>query len=74
MEDTEGQQLINDVFDPNPSPLSSVESTTTPDTVFSPLESPFQKTLGFKDARSVARHKLSLLSLEEKVRVHLSTS
>ncbi|KAK8103772.1 uncharacterized protein PG998_010805 [Apiospora kogelbergensis] len=66
MEYIEGQQL-NDGFDPNPSPLSSVESTTTPDTVFSPPESPFQKTLGFKDARSVARHKLSLLSLEEKV-------
>ncbi|KAK6818813.1 hypothetical protein PG987_016266 [Apiospora arundinis] len=66
MEDIEGQRL-NDGFDPNPSPLSSVESTTTPDTVFSPLESPIQKTLGLKDARSVARHKLSILSLEEKV-------
>lgn len=73
MEYIEGQQL-NDGFDPNPSPLSSVESTTTPDTVFSPPESPFQKTLGFKDARSVARHKLSLLSLEEKVCVPIGVA
>ncbi|KAK7962194.1 uncharacterized protein PG986_003019 [Apiospora aurea] len=66
MEDMEGQQL-NDGFDPNPSPLSSVESATTPDTVFSPPETPFEKTLELKNARSVARHKLSLLALEEKV-------
>ncbi|KAK8016501.1 glycoside hydrolase family 3 domain protein [Apiospora rasikravindrae] len=66
MEDMEGQQL-HDGFDPNPSPLSSVESATTPDTVFSSPGSPFEKTLGFKNPRSVARHKLSLLSLEEKV-------
>ncbi|KAI0392240.1 glycoside hydrolase family 3 protein [Xylariaceae sp. FL0594] len=49
------------------SPSDSNESNGTPDTEYSPPESPFPKRLVFQDSRSAARKKLAQLTLEEKV-------
>ncbi|KAK4648303.1 uncharacterized protein QC761_108840 [Podospora bellae-mahoneyi] len=58
------------IEDPNASPIGSVDSNVTPDTEFSPPDSPFRHhaTLApVKEKRELARKKLSTLTLEEKV-------
>lgn len=55
--------------------LNSFESdmsTSTPDTEYSPPVSPHQLSRDLKDARSLAKKKLALLSTEEKVRAPFS--
>jgi beta-glucosidase len=55
-------------IDPNPSPMESVSTNSTPNTEFSPPCSPQQKVQQLmKDTRAAARKKLSQLTLEEKV-------
>ncbi|KAK4192605.1 family 3 putative glycoside hydrolase [Podospora australis] len=56
-------------IDPNASPTESVETNTntTPDTEFSPPDSPFQHPFTPKNKRVLAKKKLSTLTLEEKV-------
>lgn len=56
------------VIDPNASPGGSIDTNTTPDTEFSPPESPLQRGGPPKDARKLARSKLATLTTEEKVR------
>lgn len=58
------------IEDPNASPIGSIDSNVTPDTEFSPPDSPFRHhaTLApVKEKRELARKKLSTLTLEEKV-------
>lgn len=55
-------------IDPNASPAVSIDTNTTPDTEFSPPDSPIQKAAPPKDKRALARDKLAALTLEEKVR------
>ncbi|KAL2154443.1 hypothetical protein VTH82DRAFT_3119 [Thermothelomyces myriococcoides] len=55
------------VIDPNASPGGSIDTNTTPDTEFSPPESPLQRGGPPKDARKLARSKLATLTTEEKV-------
>lgn len=59
-------------IDPNASPAASVDSmdtNTTPDTEYSPPESPFREYEHFtKNKRTAARKKLEQLTQEEKVR------
>lgn len=54
-------------IDPNASPIGSIDTNTTPDTEFSPPESPFQQFPPLKSPRLLARSKLSALTQEEKV-------
>jgi beta-glucosidase len=55
-------------IDPNASPVGSIETTTTPDTEFSPPDSPIQESGPPKEPRLLARQKLASLTQEEKVR------
>ncbi len=59
-------------IDPNASPAASVDSmdtNTTPDTEYSPPESPFHEQQDFvENKRMAARKKLGQLTQEEKVR------
>jgi len=59
-------------IDPNASPVGSIDTNTTtnttPDTEFSPPDSPVQQSGPPKDKRALARKKLATLTLEEKVR------
>jgi beta-glucosidase len=55
-------------IDPNASPVGSIDTNTTPDTEFSPPDSPVQLSGPPKDKRALARQKLATLTLEEKVR------
>lgn len=59
-------------IDPNASPLDSVDTNTTPDTQFSPPDSPYHLNGSLKATRMAARKKLAQLSLDEKVRVPLN--
>ncbi|KAK4031503.1 beta-glucosidase B [Parachaetomium inaequale] len=54
-------------IDPNASPVGSIDTNTTPDTEFSPPESPIQQSGPPKDVRTLARNKLATLTQEEKV-------
>ncbi|KAK0618070.1 glycoside hydrolase family 3 protein [Bombardia bombarda] len=54
-------------LDPNASPVGSIDTNTTPDTEFSPPDSPFQQIALPKNKRFLARKKLATLTLEEKV-------
>ncbi|KAI1497186.1 glycosyl hydrolase family 3 N terminal domain-containing protein [Biscogniauxia marginata] len=65
MEHIEDTQF--DGIDSSVSPLESVGSNTTPDTEFSPPDSPIPKPAVLEDSRSLARKKLATLTLEEKV-------
>ncbi|KAI8624219.1 glycoside hydrolase family 3 protein [Xylariaceae sp. FL1651] len=56
-----------DGVDPLASPSDSIGSNATPDTEYSPPNSPFQKHSILRDSRSVAREKLASLTVEEKV-------
>ncbi|EOO00679.1 putative glycoside hydrolase family 3 protein [Phaeoacremonium minimum UCRPA7] len=59
---------LGDGIDPNPSPLESVGTSTTPDTEVSPPDSPYQQQNAIlKNTRLLARKKLAQLSQEEKV-------
>lgn len=60
-------------IDPSVSPVVSIDTNTTPDTEFSPPDSPFRESAPPKDKRLLARKKLATLTLEEKVR-YLPTS
>lgn len=51
--------------DPLASPSDG--SNVTPDTEYSPPDSPYAKQVIFEDSRSVARKKLASLAIEEKV-------
>lgn len=53
--------------DPNPSPVRSSSSDTTPDTELSPPCSPYHQNGDIKDKRLFARKKLLQLTQEEKV-------
>jgi beta-glucosidase len=67
---TEKVDLGQDV-DPNASPVGSIDTNTTtnttPDTEFSPPESPVQRSGPPKNARTLAKNKLATLTTEEKV-------
>jgi beta-glucosidase len=63
---TENVSLGQDI-DPNASPVGSIDTNTTPDTEFSPPESPIQRSGPPKDVRTLARNKLDTLTQEEKV-------
>ncbi|KAM7219294.1 Glycoside hydrolase superfamily [Rhypophila decipiens] len=54
-------------IDPNGSPVGSIDTNTTPDTEFSPPDSPFQRVGPPKDKRQLAKQKLASLTIEEKV-------
>lgn len=54
-------------IDPNASPVGSIDTNTTPDTEFSPPDSPFQQGGPPKDKRQLAKQKLATLTIEEKV-------
>lgn len=57
-------------IDPNASPVGSIDTidtNTTPDTEFSPPDSPFRQSGPPKDKRQIARQKLATLTIEEKV-------
>ncbi|KAI1090339.1 glycoside hydrolase family 3 protein [Rostrohypoxylon terebratum] len=56
-----------DGIDPSVSPFESIETTTTPNTEFSPPDSPIRKNAILNDCRSQAKEKLARLTLEEKV-------
>jgi len=64
---TDSVDLRQDI-DPNASPVGSIETNTTPDTEFSPPESPVQRGGPPKDVRTLAKNKLATLTTEEKVR------
>ncbi|KAK3393804.1 glycoside hydrolase superfamily [Podospora didyma] len=54
--------------EPQGSPVASIDTNTTPDTEFSPPDSPFQELKELLNRkRLAAREKLSALTLEEKV-------
>ncbi|KAI1298546.1 glycoside hydrolase family 3 protein [Xylaria venustula] len=53
--------------DPLASPSESSGSNATPDTEYSPPDSPFPKQHLFHDSRSAAKKKLASLTVEEKV-------
>ncbi|GAW11823.1 hypothetical protein ANO14919_011750 [Xylariales sp. No.14919] len=53
--------------DPLASPSDSCGSNATPDTEYSPPDSPFPKQPSLKNSRSVARKKLASLTVDEKV-------
>ncbi|OIW26177.1 glycoside hydrolase family 3 protein [Coniochaeta ligniaria NRRL 30616] len=54
-------------IDPNASPVDSMDTNTTPDTEYSPPESPFHEHKGFvENKRMAARKKLGQLTQEEK--------
>jgi beta-glucosidase len=53
-------------IDPNVSPMGSLDTNTTPDTEFSPPDSPFQQTERILNKRLLARKKLDNLTEEEK--------
>ena len=55
-------------IDPNASPVGSIDTNTTPDTEFSPPDSPVLQSGPPKDKRTLAKQKLATLTLEEKVR------
>jgi beta-glucosidase len=56
-------------IDPNASPADSMDTNTTPDTEYSPPESPFNEHHNFiRSKRMAARKKLEKLTQEEKVR------
>ncbi|ORY57180.1 glycoside hydrolase family 3 protein [Pseudomassariella vexata] len=59
--------VVDHGMDPNPSPLETTGSTTTPDTQYSSPASPLQKNAVLSGSRLVAQKKLTLLTLEEKV-------
>lgn len=61
---------MDDGLDPNPSPSSDEGMASTPDTPFTPLESPFSKSTTSQNPRLSARTKLAQLTLEEKVEAH----
>jgi hypothetical protein len=63
MEHLEDQDY--DGVDPLSSPSDG--SNVTPDTEYSPPDSPFPKQRLLQDSRSAARKKLASLSIEEKV-------
>ncbi|KAL2200046.1 glycoside hydrolase superfamily [Corynascus similis CBS 632.67] len=63
---TDSVDLRQDI-DPNASPVGSIETNTTPDTEFSPPESPVQRGGPPKDVRTLAKNKLATLTTEEKV-------
>ncbi|KAI1419944.1 glycosyl hydrolase family 3 N terminal domain-containing protein [Xylaria sp. FL1777] len=65
MEPLESQQYGG--TDPLASPSDTSGSNATPDTEYSPPDSPFHKQHLFHDSRSVARKKLASLTIEEKV-------
>jgi len=54
-------------IDPNASPADSIDTNTTPNTVFSPPESPIHENGPPKEPRALAQNKLAALTLEEKV-------
>jgi beta-glucosidase len=60
-------------IDPNASPVGSIDTNTTPDTEFSPPDSPILQNGPPKDKRALARTKLATLTTEEKVRPHAAT-
>lgn len=62
-----GTEGMDSGVDPNASPLDSVDTNTTPDTQFSPPDSPYQHSGSLKDKRVAARKKLAQLSQDEKV-------
>ncbi|KAK3329720.1 glycoside hydrolase superfamily [Apodospora peruviana] len=57
---------VHDI-DPNASPAGSIDTNTTPDTEFSPPDSPFQQAGPPKNKRLLAKKKLASLTTEEKV-------
>ena len=67
-----GIDTVHDL-DLNASPVGSIDTNTTPDTEFSPPDSPFQPSGPPKDKRQLAKQKLATLTIEEKVRrdIHL---
>jgi hypothetical protein len=58
---------LGQVIDPNASPAGSIDTNTTPDTEFSPPETPIRRSGDPKDARTLAKAKLATLTTEEKV-------
>ncbi|GAB1310840.1 hypothetical protein MFIFM68171_01050 [Madurella fahalii] len=58
---------VGRAIDPSASPGGSIDTNTTPDTEFSPPDSPFHQSGPPKDKRQLARKKLTTLTLEEKV-------
>ncbi|KAI1491760.1 glycosyl hydrolase family 3 N terminal domain-containing protein [Biscogniauxia mediterranea] len=66
MEHIEAPQF-DDGIDPSVSPFESTGSNTTPDTEFSPPDSPVSKHAVLDDSRLLARKKLAMLTLEEKI-------
>lgn len=67
-----GAAGIDSGIDPNASPLDSVDTNTTPNTQFSPPDSPYQHNASLKETRMTARKKLAHLSQDEKVGEHLN--
>jgi beta-glucosidase len=65
MEHLEDQHF--DEVDPLATPSDSSGSNATPDTEYSPPDSPFLKRPVLRDSRSEARKKLAGLTVEEKV-------
>ncbi|KAF2970131.1 hypothetical protein GQX73_g3468 [Xylaria multiplex] len=53
--------------DPLASPSDTCGSNATPDTEYSPPDSPFPKQHSLKDSRSAAKNKLASLTIDEKV-------
>lgn len=51
----------------NASPAGSIDTNTTPDTEFSPPDSPFHQSGPPKDKRLLARQKVATLTQEEKI-------
>ena len=65
MEALDDQQFED--LDPLASPSDISGSNATPDTEYSPPDSPFPKQNPIHDSRSAAREKLASLTVEEKV-------
>ncbi|KAK5634844.1 hypothetical protein RRF57_010557 [Xylaria bambusicola] len=65
MEPLDDQQFEGS--DPLASPSDISGSNATPDTEYSPPDSPFPKQQPLNDSRSVARKKLESLTIKEKV-------
>jgi len=63
----EGVVDISNDIDPSVSPIGSIDTNTTPDTEFSPPDSPFQHLGLPKSKRLLAKKKLETLTQEEKV-------
>jgi hypothetical protein len=62
-----GSVDLGQVIDPNASPVGSIDTNTTPDTEFSPPDTPIRQSGPPKDARTLAKSKLATLTTEEKV-------